>query len=91
MSQAEQEQYFFTELTKGETLCKEGPAHYSEAAFHFLNALKVYPNPQELLSLLQRTVPQQVYAELVNLLQMEARIFSLFFSISSHLTWIFIL
>ena len=82
MTQAEQEQYFFTELTKGETLCKEGPAHVHEAAAHFLNALKVYPNPQELLSLLQRTVPPQVYAELVNLLQLEARMIALphFFS-----------
>ena len=62
-----------------------GPAHYSEAAQHFLNALKVYPNPQELLELLERTVPQPVYVELINLLQREVSFQSQLFILGFHL------
>jgi len=65
------ERFFYTELRKAGELAQEGPSKAKEAARHYLNAVKVYPNPQEFLQMLQGTIPQYLFIEVIRLLQEE--------------------
>lgn len=51
------EQYFMTEVARGETLCSDG-SDVVEAALAFYRALKVYPQPRELIGIYDKTVPK---------------------------------
>ncbi|RPB18567.1 mitochondrial import receptor subunit tom-20 [Terfezia boudieri ATCC MYA-4762] len=56
----EKEVYFMQEVAQGEVLCQEGPDRALEAALAFYKALKVYPQPGELISIYDKTVPKHV-------------------------------
>ena len=45
----------------GETLVPLGPSQYLPAAIAFFKAIKVYPNPVELIMIYQKTVPEPVF------------------------------
>ncbi|MCJ1228184.1 hypothetical protein MMC12_004845 [Toensbergia leucococca] len=55
----EKEAYFMNEVARGETLCQDG-SDQIEAALCFYKALKVYPNPRDLIQIYDKTVPKPV-------------------------------
>ncbi|KAI9821905.1 MAG: hypothetical protein M1827_002487 [Pycnora praestabilis] len=55
----EKEAYFMNEVAQGETLCQDG-SDQVEAALCFYKALKVYPQPRDLISIYDKTVPKPV-------------------------------
>ncbi|KAI4108786.1 MAG: hypothetical protein L6R37_000784 [Teloschistes peruensis] len=55
----EKETYFMTAVGRGETLCTNESTHV-EAAFSFYKALKVYPQPGDLITIYDKTVPKPV-------------------------------
>lgn len=52
---------FMQSVSEGETLFAQGPAHHFDASIAFYKALKVYPNPMELVMIYQKAVPQEVF------------------------------
>jgi len=71
--QDELESYFMQEVAKGETMCQDG-SDSIEAALCFYKALKVYPQPRDLINIYDKTVPKvrclllQLFCAVVNLL-----------------------
>ncbi|KAK2751161.1 hypothetical protein FQN57_000238 [Myotisia sp. PD_48] len=55
----EREVFFMTQVSQGEALCADS-SNWLEAATCFYKALKVYPKPQDLISIYDRTVPKEV-------------------------------
>ena len=55
----EVEAYFMQEVAQGEAMVQKG-ADSIEAALCFYRALKVYPNPRELINIYDKTVPKVV-------------------------------
>ncbi|KAJ1939712.1 mitochondrial import receptor subunit tom20, partial [Linderina macrospora] len=69
----EKEQFFMAQVSKGETLCSAGPEAYAEAACRFYQALKVYPNPIELVMIYQKTTPEPVFKLVMAMMAQEVR------------------
>ncbi|KAF2754603.1 protein import receptor MAS20 [Pseudovirgaria hyperparasitica] len=55
----EWEQFFMTEVARGEQMCQDG-SDPVDAASCFYRALKVYPQPRELINIYDKTVPKPV-------------------------------
>ncbi|TVY81804.1 Mitochondrial import receptor subunit tom20 [Lachnellula suecica] len=55
----EREAYFMSEVARGETLSGDGTENMT-AALSFYKALKVYPQPSDLISIYDKTVPRAV-------------------------------
>ncbi|KAH8808934.1 mitochondrial import receptor subunit tom-20 [Xylogone sp. PMI_703] len=55
----EKEAFFMQEVGRGEQLSADG-SHNMEAALCFYRALKVYPQPPDLISIYDKTVPKPV-------------------------------
>ncbi|KAI9504490.1 hypothetical protein BX070DRAFT_222255 [Coemansia spiralis] len=72
-SPEEKEQFFMAQVSKGETLCAAGPSAYPAAACHFYQALKVYPNPVELVMIYQKTTPSEVFKLVMAMMAQEVR------------------
>jgi import receptor subunit TOM20 len=53
----ETEAYFMQEVARGEAMCQDG-GDPVDAALCFYKALKVYPQPRELISIYDKTVPK---------------------------------
>ena len=53
----ETEGYFMQEVARGEGMCTDG-SDPVDAALCFYRALKVYPQPRELISIYDKTVPK---------------------------------
>ncbi|KAL1933259.1 hypothetical protein VTP01DRAFT_7349 [Rhizomucor pusillus] len=70
----DREQFFMAQVSAGETLCAQGAVHYDEAVIPFYKALKVYPDPNELLMIYQKTIPQPVFEIVVKALAIEQQI-----------------
>jgi import receptor subunit TOM20 len=51
------EEYFMTEVARGEQMCQDG-SDPVDAALCFYKALKVYPQPRELINIYDKTVPK---------------------------------
>ncbi|OJJ45062.1 hypothetical protein ASPZODRAFT_70685, partial [Penicilliopsis zonata CBS 506.65] len=66
----EKEAYFMGQVAKGESLCAEGSANV-EAALAFYKALKVYPQPKDLISIYDKTVPKDVLEILAEMVAMD--------------------
>ncbi|WRT68678.1 uncharacterized protein IL334_005657 [Kwoniella shivajii] len=66
-SPEQQEAYFQEQVAEGEKLATMGPEYQVQAASHFYRALRVYPQPIELLGIYQRVVPPPVFALLIEL------------------------
>ncbi|KDN51444.1 MAS20-domain-containing protein [Tilletiaria anomala UBC 951] len=58
--QASRESYFMEQVSIGETLFALGKDRHLDAATAFFRALKVYPQPLELMMIYQKTVPEAV-------------------------------
>ncbi|TPX33990.1 hypothetical protein SmJEL517_g03203 [Synchytrium microbalum] len=69
----EKEKYFMDQLQSGEILYRKGPAHYQAAAACFMRAMKVYPQPLELISLFQKSLPEPVFQILMEMMSADVR------------------
>jgi len=67
----EKEAYFMSEVAHGETLCSEGHDSAVEAALCFYRALKVYPQPKDLIAIYDKTVPKHVLDLLAEMLAVD--------------------
>lgn len=72
----EKEAYFISEIARGESLCSEGDDSAVDAAFCFYRALKVYPQPQDLIPVYDKTVPKHVLDILAEMLAVDRSIIS---------------
>ncbi|KAJ2083062.1 mitochondrial import receptor subunit tom20 [Coemansia sp. RSA 988] len=71
-SQSEKEKYFMDNLSKGEALC-QSPDSYPAAACCFYQALRVYPNPVELVMIYQKSTPERIFRLVMSMMAQEAR------------------
>ncbi|KAM3065781.1 mitochondrial import receptor subunit tom20 [Clarireedia jacksonii] len=67
----EKEAYFMSEVARGEGLSSDGGDNI-EAALCFYKALKVYPNPSDLISIYDKTVPKPVLDILAEMIAADA-------------------
>ncbi|KAJ2557480.1 mitochondrial import receptor subunit tom20 [Coemansia sp. RSA 1933] len=72
-SPEEKEQFFMAQVSKGETLCSAGPSAYPLAACHFYQALKVYPNPVELVMIYEKSTPPEVFKLVMTMMAQEVQ------------------
>ena len=56
------EAYFMQEVARGETMCTDG-SDPVDAALCFYKALKVYPQPRELINIYDKTVPKVCHSD----------------------------
>ncbi|PKY09345.1 putative mitochondrial import receptor subunit [Aspergillus campestris IBT 28561] len=66
----EKEAYFMGQVAKGESICGED-ADKIEAALCFYKALKVYPQPKDLIAIYDKTVPKEVLEVLAMMVAMD--------------------
>ncbi|CAG8558119.1 10283_t:CDS:2 [Acaulospora morrowiae] len=67
------EKYFMEQVAKGESLFGSGEDHYLDAALCFYKALKVYPNPVELIMIYQKTIPEAVFTCVYEMMSLEVK------------------
>ncbi|EJD48621.1 MAS20-domain-containing protein [Auricularia subglabra TFB-10046 SS5] len=72
-STQERELYFTHNISEGERLGTQGPAVYLESALYFYRALRVYPQPVELIMIYQKTVPEPVFNILMKLTTLDVK------------------
>ncbi|GAA6030206.1 hypothetical protein JCM8097_008987 [Rhodosporidiobolus ruineniae] len=65
------EQFFMEQVSLGEQLAARSPEFFVASAISFYKALKVYPAPQELLMIYQKTQPQAVFDLVMELISLE--------------------
>ena len=70
-SATEREQHFVLLLMKGEELLEYGTRHMDLAVCLFFRAMKLLPNPTELIVNLQKVLPEPVFAALIKLISEE--------------------
>ncbi|GAB7361754.1 hypothetical protein MBLNU230_g1800t1 [Neophaeotheca triangularis] len=69
----ETEGYFMQEVAKGEGMCQDG-SDPVDAALCFYKALKVYPQPRELISIYDKTVPKPILDILAEMIAVDPSI-----------------
>ncbi|KAI9828070.1 MAG: hypothetical protein M1832_003597 [Thelocarpon impressellum] len=69
----EKEAYFMNEVARGETLCQDSSSAVP-AALCFYKALKVYPQPRDLISIYDKTVPKPVLDILAEMIAADSTI-----------------
>lgn len=67
----EKEAYFMNEVARGEQLAQDGSDNM-EAALCFYKALKVYPQPSDLVTIYEKTVPKPVLDLLAEMIAVDA-------------------
>ncbi|KAI8918754.1 MAS20 protein import receptor-domain-containing protein [Entophlyctis helioformis] len=67
------EAYFNKHLVLGENLLGRGPAGFEAAAVCFFRAIKVYPEPMNLLMILQQSLPEPVLNMIVELMAADSK------------------
>lgn len=66
------EAYFQEHVATAEGLAAKGPENYVKAATHFYRALRVYPQPVELLMIYQKVCPEPVFQLVLKLTQLSS-------------------
>ncbi|KAL9103907.1 MAG: hypothetical protein Q9163_001100 [Psora crenata] len=69
----DKEAYFMQEVGRGETLCQD-ELYRVQAAICFYKALKVYPQPRDLISIYDKTVPKPVIDILAEMIALDPTI-----------------
>ncbi|KAL8949460.1 MAG: hypothetical protein Q9222_004426 [Ikaeria aurantiellina] len=69
----EKEAYFMNEVGQGEGLCQNEATHL-DAALCFYKALKVYPQPGDLITIYDKTVPKPVLDILADMVAIDGSI-----------------
>ncbi|KAJ1919534.1 mitochondrial import receptor subunit tom20 [Mycoemilia scoparia] len=72
-SPEEKEKFFMAQVAQGEVLAGSGPSQFGEAACCFYRALKVYPNPIELIMIYQKTVPEALFGLVMAMMAEEVK------------------
>ncbi|KAF2162708.1 hypothetical protein M409DRAFT_58116 [Zasmidium cellare ATCC 36951] len=67
------EAYFMQEVARGEGMCTDG-SDPVDAALCFYKALKVYPQPRELISIYDKTVPKPILDILAEMIAVDPSI-----------------
>ncbi|KJX93520.1 mitochondrial import receptor subunit tom-20 like protein [Zymoseptoria brevis] len=67
------EAYFMQEVARGESMCTDG-SDPVDAALCFYKALKVYPQPRELISIYDKTVPKPILDILAEMIAVDPSI-----------------
>ncbi|KAF7846476.1 hypothetical protein BT93_L4276 [Corymbia citriodora subsp. variegata] len=67
------EEYFMTEVARGEQMCQDG-SDPIDAALCFYKALKVYPQPRELINIYDKTVPKPILDILAEMIAVDSSI-----------------
>lgn len=70
----EREKFFMENIQAGELLFRQGPHKVVESAVAFFHAIKIYPNPTDILVLLQKSVPEDVFALVYAMISTEVQI-----------------
>ncbi|TXT15708.1 hypothetical protein VHUM_00211 [Vanrija humicola] len=70
----QREVYFQEHVATAEALAAQGPAQYVKAATHFYRALRVYPQPVELLMIYQKVCPEPVFQLVLKLTQLTSAV-----------------
>ncbi|EGG12551.1 mitochondrial import receptor subunit [Melampsora larici-populina 98AG31] len=65
------ENYFMEQVGMGEMLAGRLPQGAVPAAISFFKAYKVYPSPQELMMIYQRTMPPEVFGIVVEMIKLD--------------------
>ncbi|GAA5902811.1 TOM complex receptor protein TOM20 [Sporobolomyces salmoneus] len=65
------EQFFMEQVALAEQLAARSPEFYVAAAISFYKALKVYPAPQELIMIYQKSLPPAVFDLVMELISLE--------------------
>ncbi|OAV89573.1 hypothetical protein PTTG_04226 [Puccinia triticina 1-1 BBBD Race 1] len=65
------EQFFMEQVGIGEMLASKMPRGAMPAAIAFFKAYKVYPSPEELLVIYQRTMPPEIFAIIIEMIKLE--------------------
>ncbi|EEP79870.1 mitochondrial import receptor subunit tom-20 [Uncinocarpus reesii 1704] len=60
-----------SQVAKGEALCADGSSNV-DAALAFYKALKVYPQPKDLIAIYDRTVPKDVIEILAEMIALDS-------------------
>ncbi|OMJ20414.1 Mitochondrial import receptor subunit tom20 [Smittium culicis] len=71
---AEKETFFMAKVSAGEALAMKGPSEFENAAKNFYQALKIYPNPIELIMIYQKTVPQPIFELIMSMMTQEVNL-----------------
>ncbi|KAI5480715.1 mitochondrial import receptor subunit TOM20 [Pseudohyphozyma bogoriensis] len=69
---AGRERYFLEQVSYAEQLAKKGEQYYVAAAVCFYKALRIYPEKDTLLPILEKTQPSVVYLYLLELVKLDA-------------------
>ncbi|KAI9728575.1 MAG: hypothetical protein M1834_007603 [Cirrosporium novae-zelandiae] len=67
---ADKEAYFMEMVSKGEAQCAD-TSNPIDAALSFYRALKVYPAPQDIIGILDKTVPKEVLDVLAQMIALD--------------------
>ncbi|KAJ1966618.1 mitochondrial import receptor subunit tom20 [Dimargaris xerosporica] len=70
---AQKEQMFMEQVAEGERYAAMGEAGFEDAAVCFYRALKVYPDPLELIMIYQKTIPQSVLSVIMGMLSQDVK------------------
>lgn len=65
------EQFFMEQVGMGEMLASKMPQGAMPAAIAFFKAYKVYPSPQELMIIYQRTMPAEIFRIIVEMIKLD--------------------
>ncbi len=71
---AQKEAFFMEQLAHGEQLFRQGPEFFDASAICFYRAMKVYPQPMDLLVIFQRSTPEEVFNKLMELMAADVRL-----------------
>ncbi|KAJ3093033.1 hypothetical protein HK102_012242 [Quaeritorhiza haematococci] len=69
----EREKYVVMHITVGDELVQKGPLFYGAAAACYFRALKVWPEPMQLLVALEQSCPAPVFDTIMNLMAVDGR------------------
>ncbi|KAJ1968549.1 mitochondrial import receptor subunit tom20 [Dispira parvispora] len=72
-SREDKERMFMEHVAQGEAAVAGGEAHYEDAAVAFYRALKIYPDPLELIMIYQKTVPKDVLNIIMGMLSQDVK------------------
>ncbi|KAH3679160.1 hypothetical protein WICMUC_001171 [Wickerhamomyces mucosus] len=67
---AKKEEFFMTSVTLGEQLASL-PGQELQAALQFYRALSIYPNPTDILSIYQKSIPESVYEYVIMMIAIQ--------------------
>jgi len=67
----EKEDYFMTQVGIGEQLAAQGSTYYLPAAMAFYRALRIYPNPVDLLGIYQKTITEPVFKLIIEMTNLD--------------------